>query len=83
MAHLKTTAMSIALTVAALSAGIGPSFAGVDDSDQQREQRWQDLSKQIFDGKTATPDESAIKLDAPVEDAGEIVEDDAELVEVA
>ncbi len=52
-------AASVFVTVAV------PAFAGVEDSDQQRQERWQDLQKQIFDGKTAKVDDGAIKLDAP------------------
>ena len=65
MASIKTTTFSIAFAVAACSAVVLPAYAGVDDSDQQRQARWQDLSKQIFDGKMPTTDDQAIKLDAP------------------
>ena len=66
MSAIKTTTLAIGIAAAAMTATIVPSFAGVGDTDQQREQRWQDLSKQIFDGKTPTVDDQAIKLDAPV-----------------
>ncbi len=66
MASIKTTTFSLALALAAISATIVPSFAGVGDTDQERQERWQDLSKQIFDGKTPTVDDTAVKLDAPV-----------------
>ena len=65
MATIKTTSFAFGLAVAALSAAVVPSVAGVEDTDQQRDARWQDLSKQIFDGKTPTTDDQAIKLDAP------------------
>ena len=65
MASIKTTTFAIAIATAAMSAAVLPSHAGVDDSDQQRQARWQDLAKQIFDGKTPTTDDQAIKLDAP------------------
>ena len=66
MSAIKTTTLAIGIAAAAMTATIVPSFAGVGDTDQQREQRWLDLSKQIFDGKTPTVDDQAIKLDAPV-----------------
>ena len=66
MASIKTTSLAIAIATAAMTAAVLPSFAGVEDSDQQRAQRWQDLAKQIFDGKTPTPGDQAIKLEAPV-----------------
>ena len=61
----KSTAMTIGLACAATAVGVLPAFAGVGESDQQREQRWQDLSKQVFDGKTPVEDDQAVKLDAP------------------
>lgn len=60
---LRTATLALATTAFAYAAV--PAFAGVEDSDQQRTERWQELQKQIFDGKTATPDDAAIKLDAP------------------
>ena len=65
MATIKMTSLAIGFAVAAAGAAIGPSWAGVDDTDQQREARWQDLSKQIFDGKTPVTDDQAVKLEAP------------------
>ena len=66
MTSLKTTSFAIAFATMGLTAAVVPSFAGVADSDQERQSRWQDLSKQIFDGKTPTPGDQAVKLDAPV-----------------
>lgn len=60
--RLVVTALATSTFVcAAISA-----FAGVDDSDQQRQERWQELQKDIFGGKTVKTDDNAIKLDAPV-----------------
>ena len=56
---------ALALATSAFACAAVPAFAGVEDTDQQRAERWQDLQKQIFDGKTAKDDDSAIKLDAP------------------
>ena len=50
----------------ALTASVVPSFAGFGDTDQDRQSRWQDLQKQIFGGKTATTNDQAVQLDAPV-----------------
>ena len=55
-----------ALAGSAFLYAAAPAFAGVEDTDQQRAERWQDLQKQIFDGKTAKIDNAAITLDAPV-----------------
>lgn len=63
---MKTTTLTIGLALAATTLGVLPALAGFGDSDQQRDQRWQELSKQIFDGKTPTPDNQAVTLDAPV-----------------
>ena len=49
-----------------LAAGLVPARAGVDDSERERAARWQDIHNAIFDGKTATTDDAAVKLDAPV-----------------
>ena len=54
-----------ALATSAVAVAALPARAGTDDSDQQRQERWQDLQKQIVDGKTAKVDDAAIKLDAP------------------
>lgn len=54
------------IAFAAMAASVAPSVAGVGDTDQQRQERWQDLQKQIFGDKTATADDKAIQLDAPV-----------------
>ena len=62
----KSTIVSIGLALAATTVVVLPAFAGVGETDQQREQRWGDLSKQIFDGKTPVKDDQAVKLDAPV-----------------
>ncbi len=63
-----TTSIRLAaftLAASALTYATVPALAGFEDSDQQRQERWQDLQKQIFDGKTAKVDAAAIKLDAP------------------
>ena len=65
MTFIRTSAASVAIALLAIGATVGPSFAGFGDSDQQRQERWQDLSKQIFDGKTPTADGAAVTLDAP------------------
>ena len=54
------------LAALSLAAGLGSARAGVEDSDQERAARWQDIQKSIFDGKTAQTDDAAVKLDAPV-----------------
>ena len=60
--------MKNALTLA-LAAGIfavaAPAFAGADDTDQQRQERWQDLQKQVFKDKVPTIDDAAVHLDTP------------------
>jgi sulfur-oxidizing protein SoxY len=43
-----------------------PALAGVGDTDQERQARWQDLQKSIFGTKTPRQDDAAIKLDTPV-----------------
>ena len=65
---MKSTAiiLSTGLALAGFAAAITPAAAGVEDSAQQRAQRWQDLEKQIFGDKTATTDDKAVQLDAPV-----------------
>ena len=65
MASIKTTAFSIGIALAALGSTVLPSYALFGDSDQQRQERWQDLAKQLFDGRLPTPDDHAVKLDAP------------------
>lgn len=65
MVQFKQSAFAIGVAFAALAATTTASFAGFEDSDQDRVQRWQEIEKTIFDGKIAKPDESAIKLDAP------------------
>ena len=57
---------ALALAASAIASTAVPAFAGVEDTDQQRQERWQDLQKQIFDGKIAKTDDNAIKLQAPV-----------------
>lgn len=62
----KTKQILIAgLAVAAVSASVLPSFAGVGDTDQERQDRWKDLQTTIFGAKTAKTDDAAIQLDAP------------------
>lgn len=58
--------IAAALAASVLAASVVPAFAGVEDSDQQRQDRWNELQKQLFDGKTAKPDDAAVKLQAPV-----------------
>ncbi len=57
--------LAFGVALLALSAGLAPARAGVEDSDQERAARWQEIQKSIFDGKTATTDDAAVKLDAP------------------
>ena len=57
--------LTAGIAAVALTATVLPAMAGVEDTDQQREARWQDLQKQIFGDKTATADDKAIQLDAP------------------
>lgn len=61
----KTSVLTIGLAVAALNAAVLPAIAGVEDSDQQRNNRWLDLQKQIFNGKQAKTDDNAVKLETP------------------
>lgn len=50
----------------ACAAPLAGAFAGVEDTDQERAQRWKDLQSSIFgEGKTAKVDDQAIQLDAP------------------
>ena len=62
---INKSVLAAGVTCATLLAGIAPALAGFEDSNQEREARWQDIQKSIFDGKTAKSDDSAIKLDAP------------------
>ena len=66
MKSTNLSALSFGVALAAMTASVVPCHAGFGDSEQQRDQRWQELEKTIFDGKTATPDDSAVKLDTPV-----------------
>jgi sulfur-oxidizing protein SoxY len=52
--------------LAGTAAATLPAYAGVGDTDQEREARWQDLQKSIFGTKTPRQDDAAIKLDTPV-----------------
>ena len=63
--QIKHSALAIGVAVVALLAGTAASVAGVEDSDTARAARWQDIQKSIFDGKTATTDDAAVKLDTP------------------
>lgn len=65
MSAIKTTTLALGIAAAAMTAAVVPSRAGFEDSDQQRQARWQELSKQIFDGKTPVADDKAVKIDAP------------------
>lgn len=58
--------MVLGVAAATLLAMAVPAFAGFEDSDQERTQRWQEIEQSIFDGKTAKPDASEVTLDAPV-----------------
>ena len=59
----RKTSTILALGLAFAAGSVLPAFAGVGESDQEREQRWSDLSKQIFGGKTPTKDDKAVKID--------------------
>lgn len=62
----KTKQVLIAgLAVAGMAAAIVPSFAGVGDTDQERQQRWQELQGTIFGNRTATTDDKVVQLEAP------------------
>jgi sulfur-oxidizing protein SoxY len=52
--------------LAGTAAATLPAYAGVGDTDQEREARWQDLQKSIFGTKTPRQDDAAIKLETPV-----------------
>ena len=56
---------TIALAVGMIAAVAGPAFANAGDTEQQREERWQDLRKEIFKDRTPTVDDAAVQLDAP------------------
>ena len=58
-------ALLACIAIAALTATAVPSFAGFGDTDQERQQRWQDLEQTMFGNKTATTDDQAVQLDAP------------------
>lgn len=62
----RTTIGAAGVALAALLAATAPAWAGVNDTDQERQARWQDLQKSIFGDKTATTDDKAVQLDAPV-----------------
>jgi sulfur-oxidizing protein SoxY len=68
--------LALAGAVTAIMA-TGSAFAGVEDTDQERAQRWSDLSQQIFGEKKPVTDDAAIQLDAPVR------AEDASLVPIA
>jgi sulfur-oxidizing protein SoxY len=63
MSHLKTSLFLSAAVLAVL--GTMPASAEFGDSVQQRQQRWTDLEKAIFNTRTVTHDEKAIQIDAP------------------
>ncbi len=63
MSRLKTSLFLSAAVLAAL--GTMPASAEFGDSVQQRQQRWSDLEKAVFNTRTVTHDEKAIQLDAP------------------
>ena len=64
---MRLTRSLLTIGVASAALLVGPvAHAGVGDSDQERAERWQDIQKSIFDGKTAKVDDAAVKLDAPV-----------------
>ena len=57
-------------STAALAAGFiaalaGPALANAGDTDQQRQERWQDLQKEVFKDRVPAIDDAAIKLDTP------------------
>jgi sulfur-oxidizing protein SoxY len=52
--------------MSALAATTAPGRAGVGDTDQERQARWQDLQKTIFGDKKVRSDDAAVTLDAPV-----------------
>ena len=58
--------LTAGLALAAVTATVAPSLAGFNDTDQERQERWQDLQKQIFGDKKTTTDDNAVMLDAPV-----------------
>ena len=64
--RLTQSLLTVGVAGAALLAGPVAAYAGVGESDQERAERWQDIQKSIFDGKTAKVDDAAVKLDAPV-----------------
>lgn len=63
MSRLKTSLLVTATALVAL--GTMPASAEFGDSLQQRQQRWTDVSKAVFNTRTVTRDEKAIQLDAP------------------
>ena len=63
---LHATVPALALGIVMVGLAAGPGRAGVGESDQERAERWQDIQKSIFDGKTATTDDAVVKLEAPV-----------------
>lgn len=65
MKKFKQSLLVTGLTATMLGATAVAAYAGVEDSDQERNQRWQEIEKSIFDGKVAKPDDSEITLDAP------------------
>jgi sulfur-oxidizing protein SoxY len=56
---------TIGLAIAAIVAGAAPSLAGFNDTDQERQARWQDLAQQIFGGRKTKIDDKAVSLEAP------------------
>ncbi len=61
----RQTVLVVGIAALALCAAHAPARAGVENSDQERVARWQDIQKSIFDGKTAITDDAAVKLEAP------------------
>ncbi|GEP08750.1 quinoprotein dehydrogenase-associated SoxYZ-like carrier [Methylobacterium gnaphalii] len=57
-------ALGLSLSATALTAGTAYA-AGASDTDQERAERWNDLKKELFAGKTIEPSETMVKIDAP------------------
>jgi len=63
MSCLKTSLLLSAAALAALT--VVPASAEFGDSLQQRQQRWAELQKAVFNTRTVSHDEKAIQIEAP------------------
>lgn len=72
--HSATLSVVSVLSVIALS---GAALAAAGDTDEQRAARWNEISQQIFPGKTIERNDEAVKIDAPKR------ADDASLVPIS